>query len=115
MSDVPTSIPEVIAAWHERKAVPKWQPIETAPKDGTSILGYWDKGEVYGVVWFEDGQWCEYDPECVVREPSHWQPLPKAPPPPIPWEKSREATWPPRTNTMGMGVGRLHGQVPRVR
>ena len=60
----------------------KWQPIETAPKDGTQILIYdpadptgsgvnqakWDRSnfvevvEEYGVFW-----------------PSHWMPLPQPP------------------------------------
>jgi hypothetical protein len=61
-----------------------WQPIETAPKDGTSILAIW--------------QWNADDPNCgagtheVVRwcgwwdangftqpDPSHWMPLPEPP------------------------------------
>lgn len=66
-----------------------WQPIETAPKDGTEILGYacgkmttvyWnvdqydiDLGGYWTLVipgaWAEDGEW----------NPTHWQPLPGPP------------------------------------
>ena len=58
-----------------------WQGIETAPTDGTRILGYAD-GDYAAVYWTgdywnlcvcgayaEDGEWT----------PTHWQPLPDEP------------------------------------
>lgn len=62
-----------------------WQPIETAPRDGTCILGAWkylDQEKYdYGVTWYAVGTWHEYDEETELGEPSLWQPLhpPKSP------------------------------------
>jgi hypothetical protein len=56
-----------------------WQTMETAPKDGTQILAYWDRFDIYGVVWFEEGNWHEYEFENIVREPRCWSDLPSPP------------------------------------
>lgn len=67
-----------------------WQPIETAPKDGTRVLGYgmmpYEKEPGIGTIaWDLDyKQWqcepteaSEYLPEkCDV---THWMPLPEPP------------------------------------
>jgi len=77
----------VIAA-HEA-AKPGWQPIETAPKDGTNVLLLNDKGNmaaglwldgVLGSGWFLRGG---NKPDYFFnnhRGPTHWMPLP---PPPV--------------------------------
>jgi hypothetical protein len=70
---------------------PLWQPIDTAPKDGTCVLlyGIWS-GEVHGSVdeysilqasfslndWLVEGgeYYCAY-----VINPTHWMPLPAPP------------------------------------
>jgi len=62
-----------------------WQPIDTAPKDGTEILAV--DGDVYAVV-----RWCAFAEPPQWRdhaglgaggidpfEPTHWMPLPEAP------------------------------------
>jgi len=62
----------------------RWEPIETAPKDGTNILlGWFKDGEEPQVVsgWFEAGiadyRWID----CFNEEanPTHWRPLPSPP------------------------------------
>lgn len=77
----------------------KWQPIETAPKDGTKVLivndegaidvaGYFEQwneskefvrtakdGDVYRTLREECGYWCTDTAYC----PTHWMPLPEAP------------------------------------
>lgn len=62
----------------------EWQPIKTAPKDGTKVLGFWNskhiEGNQYGVIRFEDGAWKEYEYEDdFIIEPTHWQKLPEPP------------------------------------
>lgn len=68
-----------------------WQPIETAPRDGTEILvfGKWD-GEVNdftpipadaGVARWTGGAWCAVWTDCysVTCNATHWMPLPPPP------------------------------------
>ena len=58
----------------------EWQPIKTAPKDGTDILACWRKGGTMDVVRFIEGHWLDDDTEQpVISEPSHWMPLPEPP------------------------------------
>jgi len=65
----------------------KWQPIETAPKDGTEVLGYrWykkiegDTYEFYNVVYWEKGLgWCLNGGDCIKFLVTHWMPLPPPP------------------------------------
>lgn len=86
--------------WHEKTGdwstplfvspVAGWQPIETAPKDGTTILGYY-YGKILMAHWEADGSenrggepaWIDgsfdkYE-EFFVYPLTHWMPLPSAP------------------------------------
>ena len=60
----------------------KWQPIETAPKDGTHILGLaYDDEEMTVIYWRYDDGWslsvsCEPASDSYFW-PTHWMPLPK--------------------------------------
>lgn len=67
----------------------KWKPIKTAPKDGTTIIGWTkDWGEPMLIQWVCIQQW--NDPKDVFGwaeesdwstsvTPTHWMPLPKPP------------------------------------
>jgi len=67
----------------------EWQPIETAPKDGTRILAFGQLGleSVVGigtVKWEWPDEWhcdpseaSEYSPESCKL--THWMPLPEPP------------------------------------
>lgn len=68
------------------RAIPEWQPIETAPKDGADVLLYWqytyhgDKDITHGIElgFYGDGQWDCGEPisDAII---THWMPLPAAP------------------------------------
>lgn len=60
--------------------IQEWQPIESAPKDGTAVLLYDPTTESGGFVfegawengWYDYGDWFD-------RTPTHWIPLPSPP------------------------------------
>jgi hypothetical protein len=60
----------------------RWLPMDSAPKDGTMILG-WVK-EWYGerpyIFWYQYGGG-EWDKDDTVLVPSWWMPLPGPPGP----------------------------------
>lgn len=67
-----------------------WQPIDTAPKDGTEILAS-DYDAIEIVSWVAPrfdvgitGKWTNREGEAMY--PAWWQPLPDHPPLPAEWE-----------------------------
>jgi len=71
-----------------RREAGAWQPIETAPKDGTVILAWipaheGDKPEVAPVRWQSHvtGRWVHDASDWTLEAPmpTHWQPLPAPP------------------------------------
>jgi len=55
-----------------------WNPIKTAPKDGTHILA-WEGGYIFSVWWDENSQnWKDIMWHNPLA-PSHWMPLPHDP------------------------------------
>lgn len=77
---------EAVRAWNARALPPvsEWQPIETAPRDGTPIL---IAGQVPMAVTYEEGlpDWCPWavigasQVSIGARGLTHWMPLPSAP------------------------------------
>lgn len=87
--------PELVAAWNTRPAADalatlradEWQPIETAPKDGTWVWAFWPvqateyqqratrwlKGATDGPFWIDAEDWIDW------TQPTHWRPLPAPP------------------------------------
>jgi len=67
-----------------------WQPIETAPRDGTHYLAYWPgwlglDTPTVTETWFGDGTYesaYESEPPDSPAAPTHWMPLPSGPLPP---------------------------------
>lgn len=66
----------------------EWQPIETAPKDGTRILAivagrHPDTGEPFipDVVEWDGGRWFSENwwDDNALYSPTHWMPLPNPP------------------------------------
>ena len=70
----------------------EWQPIETAPKDFSSVIDGWNGSRVPDMVWgrptYDDGDicWCsqEYEQNYGwilerVTGLTHWMPLPEPP------------------------------------
>lgn len=57
-----------------------WQPIETAPRDGSDVLigGYYPNGVWFvSMGWFSEdrGYWSGHK----IDPPTHWMPLPQPP------------------------------------
>ena len=60
----------------ELRLLTQWQPIDTAPKDGTLVL-ICEYGCVYVAIFNKEG-FC-YNDEHIGFNPTHWMPLPKPP------------------------------------
>lgn len=68
------------AAWNARAS--DWQPIETAPRDGSRLWLY-EPSYGYEGWWHEDwprGEAYWMDDRDSEPEPTHWRPLPDPPP-----------------------------------
>lgn len=68
------------AQWLEaiKPRPPAWQPIETAPKDGTLVLLFED-GVQYIAHWAETAGGQFFNDAEYQHNPTHWMPLPTPP------------------------------------
>ena len=73
----------------------EWQPIETAPKDGTIVQGRWPgfnpniplhEGQIeYRIDWLwpltrkRYSGWCAVDGGPTAKDPTSWRPFPAPP------------------------------------
>lgn len=71
-----------------------WQPIDTAPDDGTPFLAsQWDArrgGWAIGIVYYEHGE-IVCGISGAAKAPTHWTELPDLPEPPTPDAPQRVA------------------------
>lgn len=78
---------KVKAAFEARVALQGWQPIESAPKDGTNVLIAEDQNGIHGEAYYDDEEsrwyWANTGrgdyPDPREPFPTHWQPLPPPP------------------------------------
>jgi hypothetical protein len=61
----------------------EWQPIKTAPRDGTLVIYLYDVTSVGECRWFVDDEnndegWWDYTRDCDVN-PRYWLPFPPPP------------------------------------
>lgn len=57
----------------------RWQPIDTAPKDGTDFLGYTVDGDMWVMAWNYETEQFESERLFFGAALTHWQPLPSPP------------------------------------
>lgn len=64
---------------NDLRAVGEWQPIETAPKDGTWILGWSRDNQPFRISWGRNHEaelrWCTSFASFADGYITHWQPL----------------------------------------
>jgi len=64
--------------------IPQWQPISTAPRDGSDVVCYAEPhligGGIILLCWMEyKGVAAWWDFEMEAWNPTHWMPIPEAP------------------------------------
>jgi hypothetical protein len=66
-----------------------WQPIETAPKDGSTVILWFSDGSFLNIGRYRPRGAVRKHPHCgwvtawdfdpFIKQPSHWMPLPEPP------------------------------------
>jgi hypothetical protein len=94
---IQTAFRTALSAFAHARQAERWQPIETAPRDGTPVLVCRDMGNPWGWVrgwsrwvdvrgisgWLSHGMF-DVPGDLGLGNPTHWQPLPVSPPPSLP-------------------------------
>lgn len=84
----PSAIKELLDRLEAAENAVQWQPIETAPKDGTRLLLWWGSEVhigrcVVAGMSRDGGDWWRSESHQVFKvaegRPTHWMPLPAAP------------------------------------
>ena len=58
----------------------EWQPIETAPKDGTHILAWFEEAQQHLLLWWFADNWRFKGSDTIpIVTPTHWMNLPEPP------------------------------------
>jgi len=83
------ALDEVLTYLAATRAEPQWQPIETAPKDGTEFMAWWEgefepkvrfdqeieRYEFFGRIDYDQDGWSDE----YIKGPSHWMAIPTPP------------------------------------
>jgi hypothetical protein len=70
------------AAEARGRAAGQWQPIETCPSDGRSIIVFGGRFDIPAVTQADGEWWNSTVGQTLGSRPTHWQPLPTPPEPP---------------------------------
>jgi len=80
VADIDAGVAEITRL---RAAAPAWQPIETAPKDGTHLIVSNESVVWCNVKWVKrpraGERWEHFALGALRFNPTHWMPLPPAP------------------------------------
>jgi hypothetical protein len=85
LSELATIAPLIASALERALDAQQWQPIETAPKDGTEVLSFngdqglmrWIEGADFGLWIWVDENLSDIDPSPI--QPTHWMHRPNPP------------------------------------
>ncbi len=83
---------QIVGKWWNKTMKPQWQPIETAPKDGSRVIMWGRYNSVCIAAWRDDRWFVDADESRAIESqtdfgieyktfdfPSHWMPLPTPP------------------------------------
>jgi len=63
----------LIASYLRSTPIEGWQTIESAPRDGRWLLGWWGDNRVESMRW-TGREWAHYDGDTTVSLPTLWMP-----------------------------------------